>query len=244
MGLAAAIQIQDQDLYQQSEVKGGEELGQLAQTSDGRFFVYAKAGGTLTAGQLTQPEASTANYVNRTLSIAQPVGSKSVTVTLGGTATQDQFAGQYLVVNDGVGEGQGAFPIAGNTAATAGNSNTTILTLHEGVRKALTSASDVSIVPSQESGVVQHTASSAIPTAGAPVIDVANGGYFWNQVGGIASILSDGAITKNAGGIPSASVAGAATIELAATVTQRIGYAPELTVTTEYSPFVLTLYGL
>jgi len=54
----------------------------------------------------------------------------------------------------------------------------------------------------------------------------------------MASILSDGAITKNAGAIASDATAGAVEIEVAGTVTQRVGYAPELTVTTEYSPLV------
>ena len=96
-------------------------------------------------------------------------------------------------------------------------------------------------MPSQASAVVQHTAAVAIPTAGVPVIDVTSGNYFWNQVGGMASVLSDGAITKNAGAIPSDAVAGAGEIEVAGTVTQRFGFAPELTVDTEYSSLVLTI---
>lgn len=243
MGLAASIQITDQDLYQQSSVANAELIGQTAATSDGRTFAYAKSGGSLTAGQITQPATVTANYANRTLSVAAAKYAKQVTITLGTTAAADAFVGFWLIVNDGVGQGQGAYYVTGNTAATAGNSNTTVVNIRGGLRVALTTGSDVTLQPNQESSVVQHTAAVALPVAGAPVIDVTSGYYFWNQVQGMASILSDGAITKNAGGIASDAVAGAVEIEVAATVTQRVGFAPELTVDTEYSPFVLTIVG-
>lgn len=241
MPLSAAIQITDQDTYQQSTVRNSMYTGQSAVTSKGLTFVYASAGGSLSAGQLTQPAAVTANYVTRTLSIAVAAGSNQVTVTLGTTATSNQFAGYWLVVTDGTGKGQGAYQITGNTAATAGNSNTTTVSILGAVNVALDNTSVVGLYPGQESAVVQHTASVAIPTSGAPIIPITSGNWFWNQVGGMASILSAGAITKNAGAIPDASVAGAASIEQATTVTQRIGYAPELTVDTKYSPLVLSV---
>jgi hypothetical protein len=241
MGLSAAIQIQDQDLYQQSSVKNAEAIGQIATTADGRSFVYARSGGALTAGQITQPAAVTANYANRTLTVAADQFATQLSVTLGATAAQDLFVGYYLVVNDGTGEGQGVYQISGNTAATAGNSNTTVLNIEGALSVALTTASDVTILPSQQSSVIQHTAAVAIPTSGAPVVNVTSGYYFWNQVSGMASILSDGAITKNAQVIPSDATAGAVEIRVDATVVAPVGYAPELTVTTEYSPIVLTL---
>jgi len=247
MSLAAGIQITDQDIYQESSVANAELIGQKASTSDGRVFSYAKAGGALSAGQITEPAAVTANYANRALSVSAAEGANQVTITLGTTATADQFVGQWLVVNDNVGQGQGAYYITGNTAATAGNSNTTIVNIRGGLRQAISStatATDVTIIPNQQTAVVQHTAAVAVPTAGAPVRAVTSGYYFWNQVQGMASILSDGAITKNVQGIPSDATAGAVEIRVDATVVAAVGYAPELTVTTEYSPFVLTLVGV
>lgn len=244
MALSASIQISDQDIFQQSSVANAELIGQTAATSDGRVFAYAVAGGALTGGQINQPAVVTANYANRTLAVGAAAGANQVTIPLGTTALTDAFVGFWLIVNDGTGEGQGAYYVTGNTAATAGNSNTTTVTIRGGLRIALTNASDVTLLPSQESAVIQHTAAVAIPVSGAPVINVTSGFYFWNQIQGMASILSDGAITKNAGGIASDAVAGSVEIEAATTVTQRVGYAPELTVATEYSPFVLTLVGL
>lgn len=242
MSLSASIQITDQDVYQQTANFGGEVLGQIASTPQGKTFAYAQNGGVnLVAGQLQQPAAVTANYATRTLSVAVAQFANQITVTLGTTAAQDAFKGFWLVVTDGTGKGQGAYYVTGNTAATAGNSNTTIATIDNAFNIALDTTSVVGFYPSQQSAVVQHTAVSAIPTSGAPVINVTASNLFWNQVGGYASILQDGAITKNALAIPSGSVAGAATIDLAATVTASIGYAPELTVTTVYSPLVLNV---
>lgn len=241
MSLSASMQITDQDVYQQSVNIGSEVIGQIASTPQGKTFMYSNAGGTLTAGQLTQTLAVTANYATRTLSVAVAQFANQVTITLGTTAAQDAFKGYWLVVTDGTGKGQGAYYVTGNTAATAGNSNTTIVNIDNAVNIALDTTSVVGLYPNQESAVVQHTAVSALPTAGAPVINITSGNYFWNQVGGYASILSDGAVTKNALAIPSGSIAGAVTIDLAATVTASIGYAPELTVDTKYSPLVLNV---
>lgn len=247
MSLAASIQITDQDINTQTSVAGAELIGQKASTPDGRVFSYAKAGGALTAGQITEPLTITANYANRALTVSAAAGANQVTIVLGTTATADQFVGQYLVVNDNTGQGQGAYYITGNTAATAGNSNTTIVNIRGALRTAISStatATDVTIQPNQQSSVIQHTAVVAIPTAGAPVIDVTSGYYFWNQVQGMASILSDGVIGKNSQGIVSDATAGAVEVRVDATVTVPVGYAPEATVSTEYSPFVLTLTGV
>lgn len=246
MSLASVIQITDQDVFNTSASRGGEYLGQLATTPDGRTFAYSKAGAVaLAAGKLTQAPAAVANDGNRNLDDSFAVGENQITVVLGGTATQDQYAGGYFYTNDNLGQGSGVYPIVGNTAATAGNSNTTVVTIAGALNVALDTTSDVTLLPNPQSAVVVSASGSApaVPITGAPVIPVTAGYYFWNQVGGYASILSDGAITKNAGAIASNAVDGAAEIEVAGTVTQRVGFAPELTVDTEYSALVLTLAG-
>lgn len=244
MSLAASIQITDQDIYQQTSYVPDEKIGQVASTPSGKVFALAKAGGALTAGQITEPVAVTANYATRTLTTAVAQYANQVIVPLGTTASADAFIGFWLIVTDGTGKGQGAYYITGNTAATAGNSNTTTVTVSGAVNIALDTTSVVGIYPNQEVTVIQHTAVVAIPCAGAPVINVTSGNYFWNQIQGMASILSDGAITKNVQGIPSDATAGSVEIRVDATVVPPVGYAPELTVTTKYSPFVLTLEGL
>lgn len=243
MALAASIQITDQDINTQSSAAPAELIGQVAGTSDGRTFSLSKAGGALTRGQVTEPVAVTANYATRTIVTASAAGAKTVPVTLGTTATADSLIGFWLVVTDtsAAGAGQGAYYVTGNTAATAGNSNSTTLTLKDGLRVALTTSSVVGIYPNQQSTTIQHTAVVTLPTAGVPVISITSGNFFWNQTGGYASVLSDGAITKGAEAIPSDATAGAVEIRVDATVVRAVGYAPELTVTAKYSPLVLTL---
>lgn len=244
MSLAASIQITDQDIYTISSTQGAEKLGQLASTPSGKVFAYAQNGaGALAAGKITEPVAVTANYATRTLTTAAAQFATQVSVPLGTTASADAFKGFWFVVTDGTGKGQGAYTVSGNTAATAGNSNTTVVSLSGQLNVALDTTSVVGLFPNQESAVVVHSAAAAVPCAGAPTVPVTAAYFFWNQVQGMASILSDGAVTKNAGALASASVAGAVTIELAATVTQRVGFAPELTVDTKYSPLVLTIVG-
>lgn len=245
MSLGAAIQITDQDIYQQTSVKGSALVGQPAWTPDGRMFRYALAGGTLVAGRITEALAITANFANRALTTSAAANQNQVTVVLGTTATADQFAGQWFVVNDNTGQGQGSYYILGNTAATAGNSNTTVLTLRGNLNVAISStatATDVTIIPSTYSSVIEHTAVITLVTAGAPVVAITSGNYHWEQTAGMASILSDGTISKNAEGIPSDATAGAVEIRVDATIVKAVGYAPEATTTTDYTPFVLTLY--
>lgn len=246
MSLAATIQITDQDVYQQVTTIGSEYVGQVATAPNGRSFVYTQAGGVnLIAGKINSPVAVTANYATRTLTTAAAALANQVIVPLGTTAAADAFKGFWLVVTDGTGKGQGAYPITGNTAATAGNSNTTTINIKGALSIALDTTSVVGLYPNQASAVVVSPSASnpAVPVAGAPVINVTASNFFWNQTGGYASILSDDTtvVTKNGQGIGSNTVDGAVELEVSGTVTSRVGYAPELMVASKYSPFVLTL---
>lgn len=242
MTLAAAIQITDQDVNGVSASQGGEALGQVAMTSDGRAFVYSKAGATqLAYGLLTNSPAVVANDINRALGADLDAGLNQLTITLGSTTLQDSYKDGYLVVNDGTGQGQGVYFVQGNTAATANSSNSTIVSIFGATTAAIPSASEVSLYPNLNSATVLAAADAAIPVTGVPTVTVPASNYYWSQVGGYASVLSAGAITKNANAIVSAAIQGAATIQLAASVTQVVGYAPELTVDTEYRALFLTI---
>lgn len=244
MSLAAAIQITDQDTHTTASVEGGEYLGQYAGTADGRTFVYSRAGAVaLNPGEITQAPAQVTNSVNQTVDAIFPIGTNELTYTIGATAVaQDQYKGGYFVVNDGTGQGQSSV-ILGNTAATSGNSYSITIKIAEPLTIALAATSEASLMPNLNSATVISASGSGpgIPITGAPVVTVPINYYYWSQVGGYASILSDGAIAKNVQGIPSNGTDGAVETRVDATVVNPVGYAPELTVTTEFSPFVLTL---
>lgn len=216
------------------------KLGSVAETADGRIFRYAAAGAVnLVAGKVNNTVATVANHTNIAVATAAAVGARSVNVTLGATATTaGQYDGGYLVVIDVAGQGA-AYRIAGTPVIALSTSG--VIQLEEGIATALTTSSKVSLVPNPWAGSIVTAAAAALFCNGSNNVAVTALNYYWSQTGGIASVLSDGAITKNAGAIVSASVAGALTIELAATVTQRVGVAPELTVDTKYYPVFLTL---
>lgn len=246
--LAARQQIYEQDARQTynpvSALTGGVStpttpLGTIAETPDGRVFQFALAGATtLAAGKLTTTPATTANHVTQT-GTANAVSTTSVTYTIGATAaTADFYKGGYFAVN--VGPGQNLYNIAGNTAS-AGAAPITVRLNDGGLTVATTTSSKFSLYPNPFSLTVITTAAATQPCTGAPNVAVTNGYYYWSQVGGYCSVLSDGVIGKNSDAIVSASVNGAAVVEGTSTVTQRIGYAPEATVDTTYLPLVLTI---
>lgn len=239
--LTARQQIYDQDARTISANQAGTALGQVAETPDGRVFQYALAGASnLAAGKLTQAPITTANHITQT-GVATLVGDQSVTYTIGATAAaQDLYASGYFAVT--VGPGQNVYKIVGNTTVAAGGGSIT-LSLAEPITVATSTSSKFTLMPHpMKSTVVTAGSTAAIPVTGVPNVAVTAAFYYWSQVGGYAAVLSDGAITKNAGATASTNaVPGAAIIEGASTITYRIGYAPELTVDTAYWPLVLTL---
>lgn len=217
------------------------KLGTVCETADGRVYRYAVSGGVdLAAGKLNTTVAKVTNHTNNSVATAAAVGDRSVNITLAGATatTAGQYDDGYLVVNDSAGVGS-AYRISG-TPVIAG-SGTGRINLAEGIATALTTSSKVSLVPSPWAGSIVSAAAAALFVNGTNNVLATTLYYYWSQTGGIASVLSDGVITKAAGAIVSASVNGAATIELAATVTQRIGVAPEATVDQKYYPIFLTL---
>lgn len=242
--LAARQQIYDQDARTVflNANPGQQALGQVAETPDGRVYVYSSAGATnLAAGLLTQPVATVSDATAQT-GTANAIGTTSITYTMGGTnaVTQDQYASGYLGVTTG--PGQNIYKVLGNTALTTSSGAITVSIGDTGLTIATTTASKFSLFPHpNKATIVTPGSSAAIPVNGVPNIAVTANYYYWSQVGGYAAVLSDGAITKNAGAIVSTGTSGAAVIEGTSTITERIAYAPELTVTALYWPLVLTI---
>lgn len=194
MSFAAQIQITDQDAYTTVSVKGAEALGQLAQTPDGRRFRYGRngtgSGTALAAGKLNQVATAVSNDTNRT-GVTYLAGTNSVTFTLGGTTSANSYAGGYFLVNAGTGAGQNLL-VSGNTAATAGNSNSTTVSLQEPLNVATAvSDSKFSLVPHPYSACIIQAATLGAGSAGVNNVSVADTYYAWFQVGGPASVLGD-----------------------------------------------------
>lgn len=233
--------IGEQDVRTISTVKGGTALGAFGGTPDGRIYRWGLAGAVdLALGKVSVTPAQVANHVNRTVSATVSAGTLTVGVNVGATAvTVDQYAGGFLTVNDATGEGI-TYLIEGNSSAVG--SDVCTVQLAEPLRVGLTvSVSEVSLQVNPFSSVVIAPGAVAHQAVGVNNVTVTASNYAWFQVGGYCAVLSDGAITKGAGAILSDAVNGAVEIEVAASVTQRVGTAPEATVDTEYRLLNLTL---
>lgn len=252
MSFGAAIHVTDQDVRTTATSQGGEALGQMAVTSDGKTYTYAantSTSLTLIAGKLTQGAVGTTNHLNRT-GVTTTAGQQQVTFAVGATlVSSNQYAQGYLVVNKGTGAGQ-ALLIAGNTSAASSGSPT--INLSDAVITATAVAdSKFSLYPNPYSACLIYAHASpntSIPT-GVPNITVpvatattAPSTYYWSQVGGECSVLADAATWVGTfdGVIASTLTDGAVGIQAAATIQPSLGYSLDTLVSTEYRPVMLT----
>lgn len=217
------------------------ELGSIAETADGRVFRYAQAGAVnLAAGKMNVAPAKVANHTNIAVALAAGVNTRDLSVTVGATAvTTGQYNGGYAVVNDGAGVGQ-AFLIDQTPAIASGGTGK--LGLRHAIKTALDTSSKVALVANPFSGAIVAPGSGVGFFAnGVSNVAVSATYYYWSQVAGVASVLSDGVITKGSGAILSDAVAGAVEIEAATSVGGRLGTAIEDTVTAKYYPVFLSV---
>lgn len=198
-------------------------LGVKAGSPDGREYRYGLAGATaLAVGKLTQQPTAEANHQVIAVQAAAALGATTVSVTLGATAaTVNQYAGGYLTIQDSVGAGS-SYLISGHPAAAL--STTLVITLAEPLTLALTTATKCSLIVHSYSNMIIAATGIVSQINGVPGIAVTAANYGWFQVEGVASVLGNGTPAQGTGVISSVTTAGATDVELAATVTQRLGY--------------------
>jgi len=210
-------------------------VGTRFDTSDGREVTLVKNGAVaLTAGVLVQDAAIVANHQNIAVTAYQAYSANcnvpaKVTVTLGATAaTANQYAGGFLVVNDNNGEGH-TLRIASHPAADA--SASLAITLEEGSSVAITSASEVCLLPAHGKDVVIQPTTVTGAQVGVTLNAIAASAYGFVVSRGIVSCLAQGAIGVGLG-LSVGSVAGS--VAVAAATTARLGFAAQAGVDTEY----------
>ncbi len=229
MKLGNQIQVLPQDLYVESTVQNAD-LGVTAFTEDGRAFRYAKAGGVaLVAGTLLQSSAEVSANQDEAPTATANIGDVSVAVTAM-TATANELAGGYMIVTVTPGVGT-MYLIAGNTAMSASAGT---ITLAEPLRVALTTTSRLDFVKSPCSGVIINPTSASSGVVGVAVRAATASTFGWIQVGGVASILADGALAVGTNLIASNATAGAVEAGAdAADLQARVGIAMTSIATTE-----------
>lgn len=244
MPLSANIQITDQDIRTTSTARGGEFLGQPQTTSDGRTYAYGfnntGSSTALAPGKLCSGAVVVANHVNQT-GIVAAAGTQSLTYTIGATlATQNQYAGGFLVVNAGTGAGQ-ALSIAGNNAAASAGSIT--VNLNDAVITATDATSKFSLIPHLYSAALLFASASSLvllPT-GVPNVSIPDQSYGWLQTGGTCSVLANLTPGIGVSVVPSATTAGAVDVNTAALFQNPVGVMQQTAVTAEYRACLLTI---
>jgi hypothetical protein len=203
-----------------------DDVGAVGQTADGRLYRYVKAGGAVAGGSLVVSAGTVANHLNAAVAAAAAAGVTQVSVTLGATAaTQDQYAGGFLVVGT---DGSGVAitrRIKGNTAGASAGTITVVLDSKEPLLFALTTSNKVSLIPARENGVV--ASSTTGDPVGITVNSLASGQYGWVQTYGPCAVTNDaaGALTALSKVAQSGTVAGAVVaVAATAATTLSIGY--------------------
>lgn len=189
MGASLKMRGWDQELHETS-VTQKEAIGALRITDDGRWFRYAKAGGSdLVAGKLNFAAQIASDHTNETPA-ATAVGENQVvvTVTAGTAIAANALRDGYLQVNDAAGEGL-QYLIGGNTAITA-SETVVYVGLVEPIKIALTALSEVTLVHNNQYLVVESATEENVG-AGIPPVAVTTLYFFWNQVWGPAICFTD-----------------------------------------------------
>lgn len=214
--------------------------------SDGREvrLVSAASGTTVAAGLLYQSAALIANHQNLAVTAVQAYSANGnvpakVTVTLGGTAvTANQYAGGFLVVNDNAGEGQ-TLRIASHPAQSSTTGDVAI-TLEDAPSVAITTASEVCLVPADGANVVINPTTPTGSLAGFGLYTIAAGAYGFLVTKGICSVLNaDANLTAGSAISPSNATAGG--VENGVIAQGFVGRAMLAGVDTEYRPVVVNL---
>lgn len=187
-----------QGLYEQSSTQK-HRLGTIRRLSDGREFIYAKAGAANTvAGNIYQGVApDVANHANLAITANAAVGAREISITMGDTTlanTANALAEGFLWINTGAGNGC-AYKIRSH-AAIAANANGNIA-IYDKVRVAIAAATS-------KASVMKHPCKDIIihgsPPTGAiigvsPYVVTAN--YFaWFQKKGPCAVEVEGTVVN------------------------------------------------
>ena len=203
-----------QGLYEESSAQQGN-VGAIRRLGDGRTYRYCYFAAAVNPGVLCTPDISAGGVVDEDNALtAAAIGATTVTATdqtLLENATADQYAGAYMHLSDGPGEGF-TYRIKGNTKAT--DAYAVDFRLYDPLVVAVTTATDFAITPFLYNNVMIATVNADCLLCGVSVRAMQATYYGWVQTSGIATILAEMAITPV--GIPltlSDSTAGAVQVQ-------------------------------
>jgi len=178
------------------------DLGTLMYIGD-REWRYAQMGGTAgVAGNLYQSEVPTSTWMTVTANVAQAIGSKTISATLGSTnaSLEDEFNEGFVGIEDDAGEGF-VYQIArafkagdANAAAAASAVQTVNLKPGYSLIVALTTASTLGFFKNKYDEVIIHPSPPTTALAGVAMRAVTANYYCWLQTRGMCMVLADGTL--------------------------------------------------
>ena len=216
-------------------------LGSVLYYGD-RVFRYGLAGGVaLTAGKLVQTIVGTkADHQDLAPTANVAAGEYAISVETAGTdLTLNQYAGGYLYVNDGAGQGQ-CLKIKSNPVHDHSDDPSVVITCHDALATAITTSSKVSLMSDPWSGLVVAPAAETGAVMGVPVVDMALSAYGWFQTYGPAAVLTVGTLVLGHNAVRSATVAGGVA-PATSDILDIVGTVMLVDVTTDYSLIKLNI---
>jgi hypothetical protein len=216
-------------------------LGSVLYYGD-RVFRYGLVGGVaLTAGKLVQTIVGTkADHQDLAPTAAVSAGEYEISVETAGTdLTLNQYAGGYLYVNDGDGEGQ-CLKIKSNPVHDHSDDPSVVITCHDALATAIATSSKVSLMSDPWSGLVVAPAAETGAIMGVPLVDMALSAYGWFQTYGPAAVLTEGTVVLGHNVMRSDTTAGAVEPSSGSTL-DIVGTCMLVDVTTDYSLIKLNI---
>tara|TARA_R100001086_G_scaffold249805_1_gene191041 strand:+ start:912 stop:1652 length:741 start_codon:yes stop_codon:yes gene_type:complete len=188
-----------------------EDVGVTGRTRDGRLWRYGhNASVALVSGHNLSQAAVVANHASdRVVATGGAAGASSIIVTLGSTAsTEDYYKNGYLYVNDNGSEGS-LYVIATNAATASDGAQTVPIADEGGLTEAITAGTDqVGLIQNLWEDVVVFPTTVTGAPVGLATINVQADYYFWVLVAGVAPARADTAVSVGASIEPSAAYAG------------------------------------
>lgn len=228
----------------ESTVDQRYRLGTLYEDMDGNTYRYALAGGTITAGLLIESAAlggaDTTAQEDLTVATAGAVGDTFAYATILTTAQGDSrfIDGYYVHLLTGH-----HYKIKSHGSLTVASQR---FELYEPLRAAVAAAANtVRLLANPYRAVTVAAVTTPVGgIVGVSRIAVASGRYFWLQTGGIATVLSAGAMTVGTSVVRAVAVAGAAGPQVAgasSVITEVVGTSICAIDDTDYGPIMLTI---
>ena len=207
-------------------------------------YRYCKMAATaVTAGKCITHAASIAHHFDLAPTADVAAGETAISVETAGDTdiTLNQYAGGYLYINDGAGEGQ-MLRIRSNPAHDHSSDPSIVITTYDDLATAITASSStrITLIADPLSALIVQAATTTGATMGVTVVDMAASHFGWMAVSGPQTVLTSGTLVVGNHAVPLG--ASGAVGPAAGDVIQVIGTVMIVNVTTDYS--LINLYGI